>query len=160
MTRAIWIDAALGALGVAVSAATGAVSAYVSPVYRDYLYALCAAFALVTLAQTTRAIRSVRLHEVAIAELRAGQEYLVQPESYRQFRAIFQHHEALQAAEDRFQANFDIDSHVAAATIVRCKACGWRTQQALLYARQAALEHLDEMHLPEARRRWRDRLRV
>ena len=131
MKKGSWIDVGLGALGVALTAVIGTISAYVSPSYRDYLYALCAATAVVAVAQTARATTAALRHGRDIAELRAGQDYLAQPESYRQMKMLFQQHAALQEADERFREHFKIDSRKAEPTIVVCKTCGWRTQQAL-----------------------------
>jgi hypothetical protein len=148
MIRSRIIDAALGLVAVGLSVATAVISAHVSPAYRAYLYALAAAWAVVAVAQAVRSVTASRRHDREVAELRAGQEWLAQPESYRQFDMLFKHNDALQAADRRFTNSFEIDSQDAQATTVRCKACGWRATEALLYARDSALKHLDAFHPP------------
>lgn len=165
VSRAAWIDVGLGAVTIGLTAAVGTISAYLAPAgWRMTLYALCAAIAVVAVAQTVRGVRGALHHERTFAELREGQEYLAQPEVYRQWDTIFQHHAALAEADDLFRANFEIDSREVGATVVRCKACGWQVQKALLYAREDAVQHLRADHAPPPQRRrfrlWPQRHRV
>jgi hypothetical protein len=101
MKRALWVDGALGVVGVALKTTVGVISAHVSPAYRHPLYALCAALAVVTLAQTMRAVRNGLHHEREFAKLHDGQAYLAQPEINRQFDMLFQRHRGSRGAIGR-----------------------------------------------------------
>jgi hypothetical protein len=158
MNRAAWIDTAIGAAVIGLTAALGVIGAYLAPPgWHTTLYALCIASAALTAAQTLRAVRGALHHERTFAELREGQEYLARPEAHRQFNLIWQRQAGLLAAEDVFQQNFEIDSRDAAATRVRCKVCDWKVEKALLYAREDAVQHFRAWHVPpERRRRFRE----
>jgi hypothetical protein len=144
--------------GIALTAAVGVISAYLAPAdWRRTLYALCFGIAVLTGAQTVRAVRAAVHHERDLSELREGQAYLSQPEAYRQMDLIWQQYAGVTAAEDLFQENFEIDDREATATHVRCKVCDWHEVKALVYARQDAVQHYRAFHVPPGRTgsRWR-----
>lgn len=152
MTRAAWIDAAIGAALVGMTAAVSVISAHVAPGgYQRALYVLTAAIGVLATFQAARAVLGTLDHERTFAELREGQEYLAQPESYRQFNLIWQRQEALTAAEDVFQKNFEIDDREPAATRVRCTHCDWHVEKALVYTREEAVQHFRASHVPPER---------
>lgn len=156
MNRTTWIDIALLALVVTLTTAAGVLSAYTASENRGYMYALCAAIGLVSVVQAGRVTQLGRRHDREMAALRAGQEYLAQPESYRNMNMLFEQHVAMAAADERFREHFNVEPLDAGTTAVQCKLCDWRTQQALLLGREAALAHLGVAHRPaQPKRQWR-----
>jgi hypothetical protein len=95
MMRSHALTIALALIGLALSTATAVLSA--SAPHRPYLLALAAALAAVTPLQAIRSLRRDVRHDHEISDLREGQEYLAQPESYRQMHTLFEHHAALRA---------------------------------------------------------------
>jgi hypothetical protein len=151
MRQGALIDGGLGVLLVLLGGATSVVSAIESSRYGEYLYGLGGAVAVVGLVQTARAVVTNRRHQQDIDELRAGQEYLAQPESTRMMGLLFDRHAALTAADERFREHFDIDSDDTTASTVICKLCGWQAQDVLADVWVAAREHLDAAHAPSRR---------
>lgn len=145
---------------MALTVSAAVISTHVSAQYRFPLYVITVGWAAVAVVQTVRALVATRRHDIEIAELRADQEYLAQPERQRTWDLIFKHHAALTVADDRFRENFEIDSREAMTTTVVCRTCGWRATRALLYAREEALDHLDNAHPPlQSKQGWRIGLR-
>jgi hypothetical protein len=155
-SRANWISVILGLATVALAAASAAISAHVSAEFRSYLYALAAASGVVGLAQAGWSVWLDRRHERAIEELRAGQDYLAQPESYRVFDTLARHHAGLKKADERFGHQFAIGQSPTNPgwNVVRCKQCGWELDAPLADGREAALDHIAEAHTTVAKRRW------
>jgi hypothetical protein len=150
------MDTGIGLAVIGLTAALGVIGAYLAPnAWHSTLYGLCIASAVLTAAQTVRAVRGALHHERRFAELDEGQRYLAQPEAYRQLDTLMTHHVAFQDAHRIFDDNFDIDSAVAAESQARCKTCTWATEvKALVHVREDAVQHYRVFHVPPERKSW------